>query len=171
MFIEFGISPLNILITTGIFSAAAAIIAALILSILDKSISHFVYFLFSALALATVGSYVGTIAGLSRDSVAGDVLPAILIFVAGGTGYIFMQDVRRGVIASVLVVAFSATTSTFYLEAAHARTTANRALEEMRVHREKCLNFRLSEHFYSLEIDQMRQLTIQCSKYIRITRF
>jgi len=59
------------------------------------------------LAIAALGATAGLIGGLSRLGVAGQIVPAALSLVGGVTLYVFFVERERGVIASVVTLAFA----------------------------------------------------------------
>lgn len=71
--------------------------------------------------ICILGSAAGTAGGLSRDSVVGDIIPAVFAFLGGISLYLFGKDTAKGVGASVFASALAISLVGSYAFAAQVR--------------------------------------------------
>lgn len=159
------------LVVTSLF---VSILGALLLALVKKSLHDaFVFFLFFA-ALSLTGAGVGYLAGLSRVGVAGDVLPAAMVFLGAGVASIFSLDRKKGLVAAIGIGCFSAALFHSYYRSAELRSEGERkvystelTVREHFLTQEACLEFILSKDYFELEESDKLLVYQICSQFIK----
>lgn len=162
---------LTALIITAVLSAAVALTPILIW---QKSSSNAGVFFVLLLALSLTGAIVGFFSGLSRVGVAGDVLPAALVFLAAGATYIYTLDhIEKAFVSSMAIVAFALSLGFEYYRAASIRAdntvrsvTINLQQQEIEAIRNQCLSFILSAEYAGLPRIEKLRTRAYCKPYV-----
>jgi hypothetical protein len=116
-------------------------------------------------AIAIVGSIVGFATGLSRTGVVGEVVPAVLVFFGGFSAYLFGVEAKKGALAALCLVAFSAT---FFIQSVESSRLRGRAEAEDQL-REACFA-QLTATAWSQNDYEAKNKILDCETVVGVVR-
>lgn len=160
-----------------IISSITSTLGVLVLASIQRSMSAtgtLFLFLFS---MAFVGTTVGFLAGISQEPVAGDILPAALVFIGIGVGYIFSLDVSKGSMSAVATLCFSICFLFSYHDGSvqlvdfqESRRQEDQRETEVKSITESCAKYILSDKFFSSSKDDQSTAKLFCRDYLTFLR-
>lgn len=117
--------------------------------------------------ICILGSAAGTAGGLSRESVVGDIIPAIFTFLGGVSLYLFGKEPERGVGATVLASALAISLVGSYSFAAQVR----HGNDEWANIRDRCADMYFSKELLKAgydfpELYKSHPMAMFCHKYL-----
>lgn len=155
-----------------LFSLAISASISFLFFFLHKSNHNPFSFFLLAFSFSLLGGGIGYLSGLSREGVVGDVLPAALVFLGLGAGYLFSQNPEKSMFSSVAVGCFALTLFNFYYLAASERTESEklendaRFLEaEIEDIRKQCATSIISKDFLELSSAERKRMIRYCKGY------
>lgn len=155
------------------YSSAISLILCAPIALYQNSIKRLLGLFIFLMSFSVAGSTIGHIAGLSRESVAGDILPASLVFMGIGAGYIFALDIKKGLVAATTMMCFSISMLSYYkssslerfgVEIAEKMTEIN--IKEESDFRNYCLKFILSKDYIEISRIDKKRIALYCKEYV-----
>lgn len=144
----------------------------------QRSVKHAGIVFTIAFGMCLIGGSAGYLSGYSRVGVAGDVIPAALVFLGAGFAYIInLDNPRKAFLASMAVIAFISSFTTETIRGAERRglyeieaSIDSLRIEEISDIRTHCLSLLLSNDFGQLPRLEKLRIRIWCKQYVPFLR-
>ncbi|MEE2635517.1 MAG: hypothetical protein VX940_14565 [Pseudomonadota bacterium] len=147
-----------------------AFVCALVALMLQRSFQGFLKILALLFAFSVLGVSIGFLSGHSRVGVAGNVLPAALVFLGAGVTYLYSYKPEQSPIAVLGIVSFAVSMLVMYFGGAVERSKSDFNYSDYVAARDKCMSFVLSSDFTDLPKGEKIRVREYCKLYVAFLR-
>lgn len=150
--------------------AAIALSGALVAILWGGSRKGSLALFFIFLAFSGIGVSIGFLAGHSRTGVAGNVLPAALVFLGAGATYLFSYKPEQSPLSTLGVLVFSLSMLLMYFGSSVERSKSEFIYNDYVSTRDKCLSLILSPDFLEFAKKEKVRVRAYCKDYVTFLR-